>query len=75
MTNPVSASPPLLSVRAASAYIGVSRSRIYELFGDGSIRALKLGSRTLVTRAELDAFLTKLPTAEFRSLSIKGRRS
>ncbi len=51
--------PVYLSVRAASEYSGLSRSRLYELFPRLDVR--KDGRRTLIARASLDALLESLP--------------
>jgi excisionase family DNA binding protein len=46
---------------AAAQYIGVSRSRLYELIQTGHIEARKIDSATVVLRAELDRYLSGLP--------------
>jgi excisionase family DNA binding protein len=53
---------------AEAAYaLAISRSRLYELIGTGEIKVLKDGSRTLIRRSELEAYLARLeqvsPTA------------
>ena len=39
----------------------ISRSRLYELIGDGSIEARKNGKRTIITAAEAERWLNSLP--------------
>lgn len=46
-------------VEAAYA-LAISRSRLYELIGAGEIKILKDGSRTLIRRGELEAYLARL---------------
>lgn len=38
-------------------YIAIGRTLMYELIRSGEIRVIKIGRRTLITRAELDRFL------------------
>jgi excisionase family DNA binding protein len=40
-----------------------SRSKLYELIAAGQLKAVKLGSRTLILHSELVRFLTTLSTA------------
>lgn len=53
--------PLVLGVKDAAAYVGLSRSRVYELIADGSIEARKLGSRTVVPTESLKAFVAASP--------------
>lgn len=59
--NVVSIEPLALNVRSAAAYIGVGRTKIFELIAEGKIDARKAGTRTLVTVASLKAYLASLP--------------
>ncbi len=62
-----SASPPkkgkgyvtstLLTVSEAAQYLGVSRSKIYQLIEWGEVKAVKLGRSTQVEKESLDQFL------------------
>jgi excisionase family DNA binding protein len=45
----------------AAALIGISRPALDTLICDGAIAAIKSGSRTLVTRQELERYLKSLP--------------
>lgn len=45
----------------AAQRAGISRSRLYELIAAGEIPARKLGTRTLILRADLEAYLVDLP--------------
>jgi excisionase family DNA binding protein len=53
--------PIVLGVKEAAGFIGLSRSRLYELIADGSIEARKLGARTVVPIASLRAFVERAP--------------
>ena len=46
----------------AVQYSGLSRSAIYEAMKRGDLAAKKAGRRTLLSFADLDAFLASLPT-------------
>lgn len=51
----------------AAKVIGVSRSTLFNLLARGDLKARKLGTRTLITSAELERYLSELPAAEFRA--------
>jgi len=53
--------PLVLGVKDAAAFIGLSRSRLYELISNGSIEARKLGARTLIPTAALRAYVEAAP--------------
>jgi excisionase family DNA binding protein len=53
--------PLVLGVKDAATFVGLSKSRLYELIGDGSIEARKLGHRTVVPVASLKAFVASAP--------------
>jgi excisionase family DNA binding protein len=53
--------PLALGVKDAANFIGLSKSRLYELIADGSIEARKLGARTVVPTASLRAFVDSAP--------------
>jgi excisionase family DNA binding protein len=46
-------------VQDAANAIGLSRSRIYELIGDGSLDARKVGGRTVIPASSLHALLER----------------
>lgn len=52
----------LLSVDQALALLGVGRTSFYEMVSQGRIAPVKLGRRTLVKTADLQAFIASLPT-------------
>jgi len=53
--------PMVLGVKDAATFIGLSRSRLYELIDEGRIDARKLGARTVVPVASLRAFVEAAP--------------
>lgn len=40
--------------------IGIGKSKLFELIAAGEIKTLKVGHRTLIERAELEAFFDRL---------------
>jgi excisionase family DNA binding protein len=57
------AAPKLISVGKALERYGLGRTKFYELIGSGAIRAVKLGSKTLIDVAQADAYFDSLPRA------------
>lgn len=55
--------PILATIPAAHDMTGFSRSRLYELMGNGSIAAVKLGKRTMIRVDSLRSFVESLPPA------------
>lgn len=58
---------PLLLVDEVLAILPIDKSTLYRLFKAGKMTPLKLGGRTVVRRADLDAFLAHLPVADIKS--------
>ena len=58
--DPIAATVPI-----ASHISGLSRSEIYRRLADGSIHAVKNGSRTLILMDSLRTHLSSLPPARF----------
>ena len=54
-----------LSAAEAAHYARIGKTRLYELLKSGALRPRKLGKRTLISRAELDALIDSngAPTA------------
>lgn len=50
-------------VKEAADVLAISRSHFYELVAAGHIKILKDGTRTLVRKAELEAYLDRLELA------------
>lgn len=54
--------PIALTISEAVQISGLSRSRLYECLQRGDISARKAGRRTIIPYAELEAFVSNLPT-------------
>jgi excisionase family DNA binding protein len=54
---PAANSSPYLSPIEAAEYLRADRQRVYDLLSSGRLTRHKDGSRVLVSRAELDAYL------------------
>jgi len=54
--------PELLTVLEAAAVLRCNRQRVYDLISSGRLAKVKDGSRTLIRRVDLDAYL-RLPSA------------
>ncbi|MBU3887721.1 MULTISPECIES: excisionase family DNA-binding protein [Methylosinus] len=63
----VQITPAVLNPREAAKYIGVGRTKFFELLKDGAIPMKKSGKHTLVKVSDLDAWIDGLPSA--RTLS------
>jgi excisionase family DNA binding protein len=67
----MSYSPPvpakLLSVEEGRRIIGVGRTTLYALVAEGRLRLVKIGRRSFLVAAELEAFVASLH-------SLNGRR-
>ena len=68
---PSAALPAAFDIRGACAYAAVNRTALYAAFTDGRLSPRKLGRRTLVMRADLDAMLAALPPASIRHSNTK----
>lgn len=54
--------PKMISVSDALGRYGIGRTKLYALIGDGRIRAVKLGMKTLIDVNVADRFFDSLPT-------------
>ena len=59
-------SPEYGRIPEACRRYGLSRSRLYVLAGEGSIRFVKVGNATLVDLGSVRAYLASCPAAEIR---------
>lgn len=55
------------TIQEAVAASGLSRSALYVLLSEQKLKAVKSRSRTLIIAESLNAFITGLPPATFRS--------
>jgi predicted DNA-binding transcriptional regulator AlpA len=51
----------LFSPRETEAILGLSHATLYRLIGAGCLDARKLGSKTLITAASVEALIATLP--------------
>lgn len=52
--------PLCMSILDVAHVTGISRAKLYQLINAGDLRACKIGTRTVIRRADLDAFLSGL---------------
>jgi excisionase family DNA binding protein len=64
--NDVDQTPEYGRIPEACRRYGLSRSRLYLLAGEGSIRFVKVGNATLVDIASVRAYLASCPAAAIR---------
>jgi excisionase family DNA binding protein len=55
------------SIEATMTELNVSRATVNRLLASDRLRAVKVGSKTLVTTESIDAFWRSLPAATFRA--------
>jgi excisionase family DNA binding protein len=53
-----------LNINEVSQLLGISRRTIYRLIGAGELNIIKVGTRTILKRAELDKFLNQSGTSK-----------
>ena len=61
-TSPTDCTPAALSIKEACRYAAIGQTKLYSLIKDGKLTKRKLGRRTVILRAELDALLANAPT-------------
>jgi excisionase family DNA binding protein len=62
--SPISADARWCTINDVAETRRISRFQIYKLINEGSVKARKLGSRTLIDLQSLDAYLDALPPAQ-----------
>jgi excisionase family DNA binding protein len=65
--------PALLRINDACRFIGLGRSKLYELIAQGEISVVKIGTRTLVPMASLEKFVRSLPSMRTTGGLSRGR--
>ena len=55
-----------MSVADACKTVGIGRTRLYSLIGEGRITAVRCGGKTLILADSLRTFVTSLPPASIR---------
>jgi len=58
--------PPYLTIKKAYETAGISRSKLYEIIGGGFVRAVKIGTKTLIDTGSLLSYLENLPAAQIK---------
>lgn len=53
--------PIALNVKEAARFVGLSRSRLYELISEGRVEARKIGARTIIPTESLRALVADAP--------------
>lgn len=66
--------PAALRPMAACAYLGVGRTKIYELIRDGHLQAVKVGRCTLISRESLDRLVSATQPAPRQTDASEERR-
>jgi excisionase family DNA binding protein len=51
--------PLCVRVNVAARMIGIGRTKLYELIGNGEVETIKVGKATLVTTASLNAMIER----------------
>jgi hypothetical protein len=64
-------SPILCPIPVAAAMIGRSQRVVYNLIGDGRIRAVKSDGRTLIVVESLHEYAASLPAAKIAAAGIR----
>lgn len=62
----------VLSVNEAIEALGISRTTLYRMIGDGTLSAYKLGTKTILKSDEVQQFVDGLPKAEIASDFSRG---
>ncbi|MEQ9491537.1 MAG: helix-turn-helix domain-containing protein [Alphaproteobacteria bacterium] len=52
--------PLCMSLHDVAHVTGISRAKLYQLIKAGDLKACKIGTRTVIRRADLDTFLSGL---------------
>lgn len=52
--------PANLSVKGGASWLGIGQTKMWALIRDGEVKAVRLGSRTLLPLSELQRFQSRL---------------
>jgi hypothetical protein len=63
MTRTAEPRPQLVSIPAAGRQLGIGRTSTYKLIGARQLTVIKLGGRSLITQASVDALVARLAAA------------
>jgi excisionase family DNA binding protein len=56
--------PVAYSVSNVLQLVGISRTKFYQVVGSGQLKIRKIGNRTIILAADLEAWLDSLPRSE-----------
>jgi excisionase family DNA binding protein len=59
MITKAAPAPLCVRVKVAARMMGIGRTKLYELIGNGEVEAIKVGKATLVTTASLNAMIER----------------
>ena len=59
-------------IEDAAKYLGLGKSKLYQLINAGEVEAVSIGGRRIITRRSLDAFLEKKIEEGHRNLRPPG---
>lgn len=59
MISDVAPAPLCVRINDAARMIGIGRTKLYELIGNGEVDVVKVGKATLVTTASLNAMIER----------------
>ena len=60
MSAPTDLTKRLFSVEGAAAYLSISKRSMTALLAKGEVLKIRIGNRTLVDKADLDAYVERL---------------
>jgi hypothetical protein len=64
LSSATAISRALYPIKEAEVILSTSHAQIYRLIGAGHLDCRKIGSRSFITAASIEAFLTSLPKAK-----------
>lgn len=59
-TNTAPVQRKLCTIPNTCEQLSISRSTLYQLIDDGTLRRVKVGARALIPQADIDAFIARL---------------
>lgn len=65
----------LLPVKEAAFLLGIGKTKAYDLIALGELPAVRIGSKMLVRRTELEDYMAKLPRSKPTRFIQEGRRN
>ena len=63
----------LLPVKEAAYLLGIGKTKAYDLIATGELPAVRIGSKMLIRRADLDDYVAKLPRSRLTRFVRGGR--